>query len=132
MNSTQKLILRLLTANDAMTSRDLGVKLGITHHSVNASIKALRNAGVHIYIKSWDMTGGRGRPLHSLSDIARPDTPEPKRKPNSFYRKRLYQKRVGYERAKARSRYKPVSPWDALIYSAPIKRAAKQEGRADG
>jgi len=132
MNSTQKLILRLLTANSAMTSRELGLELGITHHAVNASIKAMREAGIHIYIKSWNMTGGRSRPAHALSDKPRSDAKEPKRKSNSFYRQRLYNKRVVYERAKARSRYKPASPWDALIYSAPIKRAAKQGGRADG
>lgn len=117
LNATQKLIVKALTENESMTSRQLGEQLGITHHAVNMNIKFMRAAGVHIYIKAWDMTGGRGRPVHAISEKPRRDKPEPKRKPDSWYRKRLYQKRVAYERARARSYYKPASPWDVLLYA---------------
>lgn len=117
MNLTQKLIHRLLSNSNGLTSREIGEELGITHHSVNAAIKAMRGMGVNIYIKAWSMTGGRGRPVHAISTRPRKDKEEPKRKPNSFYRQRLYNKRVAYERAMARGKYKPASPWDGLIYA---------------
>lgn len=119
MRATQKLIIKLLEENPkGLTSREMGEELGITHHAVNANISLLRQLGVHVYISDWQMTGGRGKPVHSISKKPKKDKPEPKRKPDSWYRKRLYDKRRAYETARSRSRYRKTSPWDGLIYDS--------------
>lgn len=113
MSPTQKLIIRMLQQFGPMTSRELAAELKITRIAVNSNLAALRpDVANHVYIKEWQPTGGRSRPVYAYAEIPRKDNHEPKQKHPGYYTTRSYHKARALrilKRAGVRA-----SPWAGL------------------